>query len=295
MRAFWISVLCASTAAAEPLPTEFRRVGPTPLDLPHVAEASGVASASTPGFLWIINDSGGTADIHLIGIDGKSRGKLRLKGVENHDWEALASFSLQGKNHLLVADTGDNQARRETSAIHIVAEPTLPNPGDTLDAVSPPSWQIHFRHQGGPRDCEAVAVDAKAGKILLITKRTQPPEVHELPLRPPAESGVLTTRKIGFTSVKPPVATLIPFSNQPTGLDLSADGSLAAILTYHGVFLFPRNPGESWADALARKGTALDSHRLIQAEAITFSENRSKIHVLSEGCKSPLVTYQPGK
>jgi hypothetical protein len=79
--------------------------GETRLKSPAITEASGIAvSPSNPDFLWIINDSGGTADIHLVGTDGSDRGKLGLKDTKNIDWEDIASFKLDGKSYLLVAD-----------------------------------------------------------------------------------------------------------------------------------------------------------------------------------------------
>lgn len=242
--------------------------------------------------MWVINDSGGTPDLHLAGTDGTDRGKLTVKGVKNLDWEDLAPFMLDGKPYLLVADTGDNNAQRETRAFHILREPALPAAGKNLDATATPAWQVQFRYEGGPRDCESVAVDAKAGKILFISKRTAPPEVYELPLRAPAKKGILTARPIGRTSVKSPGGDLFAFSNQPTGLDISADGTLAAVVTYYGVFLFPRVPAESWADAFSRKPLPLAPHRLGQAESVAFSKDGKTIFAISEGRDSPIARYR---
>lgn len=265
----------------------------TKLQAPAVTEASGLAiSPADPRFMWIVNDSGSTPDIHLAGTDGTYRGKVTLKNTKNIDWEDLASFSLDGKNYLLVADTGDNDARRESRTLHILREPKLPADGETLAATVQPAWQIEFRYEAGPRDCEAVAVDARAGKILLISKRTNPPEVYQLPLHPPAKSGILTANKIGTTEVKSPVDSLIPFRNQPTGLDITADGSLAAVVTYYGVFLFPRKPDESWAEAFAKPAATLPPHLLGQAESVAFSKDGKTIHAISEGRNPPVVSYQ---
>lgn len=291
MRALCISLLGVGIAVAD----DFAPAGRINLKAPSVTESSGLAAASAPGMLWVINDSGGTPEIHLVGTDGSDHGRLQVKGTRNIDWEALASFRLDGKRYLLVADTGDNRSRRETSVLHIVEEPEMPKAGQPLDAAAMAAWRIEFRYPDGPRDCEAVAVDAEEEKIILITKRTDPPEVHQLPLRAPKKRGIQVTRKIGTTSVKPTAATLIPFSDQPTGLDLSPDGSLAAVVTYHGVFLFPRNAGESWAAAFSRNPEPLKPHRLVQAEAIAISNDLSRIHVLSEGRQAPIVSYQRRK
>ena len=250
-------------------------------------------SPTRPDLLWIVNDSGGTPDIHLAGTDGSDRGKLALQDAPNIDWEDLAAFKLDGKPYLLVADTGDNASRRDSCVLYIVREPKLPAAGKQLVATAAPVWTIRFRYEDGPRDCEAVAVDAKAGKILLISKRTKPPVVYELPLRATGKRGIMTARRIGTTTVKPAGGSLIPFFDQPTGLDISPDGSLAAIITYHAVFLFSRNPSEeTWAAAFAKAPLALPPHRLSQAESVAISPDSKTIRVVSEGKASAIKIYQ---
>jgi hypothetical protein len=260
---------------------------------PAIKEASGLAASSyDPNFLWIINDSGGAPEVHLTEINGTARGKVRLKNVTNIDWEDLASFSLDGQNYLLIADTGDNNSKRSTCKLYIIREPDIPAPGKTLDETTLPTWQIEFNYQGGPRDCEAVAVDASTGKILLVSKRTQPPEVYEIPLRAPRKSGVITLKSIGQTEVKSPGGTIVPMYDQPTGLDIAAEGTAAAITTYYGVFLFSRAPKESWAQAFTRPAIPLGSHLLGQAESVAFSKNGKTIYATSEGPQAPIARYQ---
>lgn len=294
MNTRWISACVALAGVSSITAAEFVPVAERPkIQSPAIKEASGLAiSPTNPDFMWVINDSGGTPDLHLVGTDGTDRGKVTLKGVKNIDWEDLASFSLDGKPYLLVADTGDNNAKRDSRTFHILREPTLPAAGKTLAETVLPVWQIGFRYEGGPRDCEAVAVDANAGKILFLSKRTNPPEVYELPLRPPKKPGLLTARAVGRTSVKSPGGDLVGFSNQPTGLDITADGSLAAVITYYGVFLFPRTSAETWAEAFSKQPVLLPPHLLGQAESVAFSKDGKTIFAISEGRASPVARYQ---
>lgn len=294
MRHAWISVLFALTTPAFAASPGFELQAPaTKLLSPAITEASGLAVSPTRSdLLWIINDSGGTSDIHLSSTDGRDCGKLTLKDAPNQDWEDLASFMLDGKPCLLVADTGDNASHRDSCVLHIVREPVLPPAGKPLAATVAPAWSIRFRYEDGPRDCEAVAVDAKAEKIILISKRTDSPVVYELPLRAPAKRGIQTARRVGTTAVKAPAGNLLPFIDQPTGLDISADASLAAVVTYHGVFLFPRDKTESWAQAFAKSPTALPRHRLAQAESVALSPDGRSLFVVSEGAASPIRIYQ---
>jgi len=294
MQVLWITAALLAVAAAAPESTDFLPVAERPkLQSAAISEASGLAiSSANPDFMWIVNDSGGTPDIHLAGTDGTDRGNVALADTRNTDWEDIASFTLDGHNYLLVADTGDNNSKRESCTLYILREPALPADRQKLAGTVVPEWRIEFHYEDGPRDCESVAVDGKAGNIILISKRTQPPEVYQLPLRPSETKGLLTARRLGPTEVKSPLDSLIPFHNQPTGLDITADNTLAAVVTYYGVFLFPRKPDESWAEAFAKPPTALQPHLLGQAESVGFSKDGKTIYVVSEGRGSPIARYQ---
>jgi hypothetical protein len=288
----WLA-LFLSTFLQSPA-VEFTPVAEIPkIQSPAITEASGLAiSPTNPDFMWIINDSGGTPDIHLVSTDGSERGKLTVNGVKNIDWEDLASFTLDGKPYLLIADTGDNNAKRQTGIFYILPEPALPAAGKNLSVSLAPEWQIPFRYEGGPRDCESVAVDAQAEKILFISKRTLPPELYEVPLRAPKNPTVQSAKPLGTLAVKSPVSELFPITNQPTGLDITADGTLAAVVTYYGVFLFPKSPGQTWAEAFSNKPSILLPHKHAQAESIAFSKDGKTITTISEGRESPIVRYR---
>ena len=116
--------------------------------------------------------------------------------------------------------------------------------------------------------------------------------IYELPLKP-AGNDLVTAKRIGtiptpFPAGNPP----IPFAAQPTGFDLSADGRMAVVVTYLGTFVFPKATGESWPAAFAKAPIALDPHLLRQAESVAFSRDGFLIHAVSEGARSPLVTYR---
>ncbi len=259
---------------------------------PAVNEASGLAvSPKNDRFLWTLNDSGGTPDLHLLTTAGEDRGKVTVTRAANIDWEDIASFTLDGKSYLLIADIGDNNAVRPIRTVHILLEPTLPADGQKLTGSVTTAWHIDFTYEGGPRDCESVAVDAVAGKIILVSKRTKPPEVYEMPLRAPKTSAPLVLKKTSVTSVDSPAGNALPFASQPTGLDISADCTLAAVVTYYGVFLFPRKPEESWVEAFSHKPQPLAPHALPQAESVAFSKDGKRIYVISEGKNSPIRSY----
>jgi hypothetical protein len=283
-----ISLLAIGSLAAEP--SFSLQPDPPKLASPAINEASGLAVSPTDqGFLWIVNDSGGTPEIHLSGADGSDRGSMTIADSKNTDWEDLASFTLDGKPYLLIADTGDNGSSRKSCKLYVVREPKLPIDGESLSGVIPIDWKISFTYEDGPRDCESVAVDARDRKIILVSKRTDPPGVYELPLRP-GENPV--AKKIGTTRTDSSGVGLgIAFRNQPTGMDISADGSMAAIVTYVGVFLFKRGAEETLADAFARRPEFLGMHTLPQAESVAFTADRKRIFVVSERRNSPVVHF----
>lgn len=287
-----LAVLCWAVVAAQAEdvgPSLIRQEPVASLQSPAVAEASGVAvSPVRADRLWLINDSGSAAELHRAGTDGSALGKVAVPGVKNTDWEDLSSFILGGKPYLLIADTGDNASGRPECQLHVVAEPK-----ETAKEAAV-AWTIRFTYDDGPRDCESVAVDEKAGKILLVSKRTSPPFLYELPLKPAGKDPVVA-KKIG--KIDDPLATgglPIPYGTQPTGLAVSPDGKRAAVVTYARVFLFTRAGGESWGAAFARRPAVLDPHRLRQAEAIGFSRDGSELFAVSEGGKSPVVRYRRG-
>ena len=259
----------------------------------NLNEASGLAvSRRDPNLLWLINDSGSPAKAHLADSSGQARGFINFKGIKNTDWEDLAAFTLDGKPYLLIADTGDNDARRKEVALHIIAEPKPVSAGSPLSLNTKPDWTIRFRYEDGPRDCESVAYDPSTRSILLITKRDKPAKVYQLPLPTSSNSAPLIAKRLGPLAklTLPPKTLPHPYATQPTSLDISADGKIAAVLTYRGIYLFRRSAKETWTQAFAKAPEILGAHGLSQAEALAFSPDSKTIYVTSEGKRPRLVT-----
>jgi len=305
----WWAGLCVSLAvmAAETgvEGTMARFAGPVIAGhLPEaVHEASGLAvSRRDPGLFWTHEDSGGEPVLEAIAADGASRGRVRVSGVRrNVDWEDISSFELDGKAWLLIADTGDNRARRGDCSLLVVEEPEPARLAPQREIVVPVSWRIPVIYPDGPRDVEAVAVDAAENRVYLLAKRTTPHGLYVLPLRPtPPGRPMPPMERIGelpaFPSAEGAQAMLpIPFGMyraQPTGMDFSADGSAAVIVTYGDVMVYPRRRDERWIDALARTPIRLESHGLPQAEGVGFSADGRAILVVGEGKAAPVLRYE---
>lgn len=265
---------------------------PVRIASPAVTEASGIAaSIRHPDSWWVVNDSGSPPRLHLVGGDGADRGSVAIRQVRNRDWEDLASFSWKDQPYVLVADTGDNGANRKSCVLHIVPEPSVDKQGRLLAGNVAPAWSIGFRYDDGPRDCEAVTVDSQAGRILLLSKRTKPPVLYQLPLIPATRATQVAKRMVE-TRTDCPGGALMAFGNQPTGMDLTSDGRAAAISTYSGWFLVTRRDGETWRDAFLRGPVWRGPHGLPQAESIAFSKDSSTVILTSEG-KHPEIRRFP--
>ena len=288
MKAVQLLLLLAVCAHAQDTFTLLEK--PAKIGSAAITEASGLAvSPSSDGFLWIVNDSGGTPEIHLCNTDGTPRGSVTVKGVKNTDWEDLAAFTYKGENFLLISDTGDNDSKRDSVFLLIVREPALPTAGKSVAGEVPVAWKIESTFEDGPRDCEAVAVDARKEKIILVSKRTEPPLVYELPLQPAEKEQV--AKRIGTTQTIAPAFILLPHRNQPTEMDISPDGSTAAIVSYYGVFLFPKENGQTWGEAFAAQSVRIGSHKLPQAESVAFAKDGKSLRCISEGRNSSIVTF----
>ena len=259
---------------------------------PTNREASGLAaSRRAPDLLWTHNDSGG--DPILFALDartGARRGRVRLEGIKNTDWEDIAAYTLDGRAWLLVADTGDNFSRRKQVVLHVLEEPDPATLRADAEITVRPAFSIAFVYEDGARDCEAVAVDPAEKMVYLLSKRDVPARLYRLPLQPAAEKTPAAARfvvEIPHIPQPDPLQKAIQLPTfalrgMPTAMDFSADGSVAAVLVYSNLMLFPRGAGEFWASALARRPVFLAPPQLPQAEAVCFSPDGRQLYVTSE-------------
>ena len=257
-------------------------------------EISGLAASRThPGLFWAINDGGNSAQLHLMDERGQHRGSVPVAGVANIDWEDLASFELDGKPYLLIADTGDNGGLRQDLVLHVFEEPT--------DLATPAklAWSLRFRWPDGPRDCEAVAVDPKRGEVLLLSKKRVPPELFRLALRPPGRDEAVAEFIGALPGIEQPDAGDLRrspiygrYRAQITGADLSPNGRVLAVLNYRSVHFLVRPRDGDWGPALAGKPSHLTLPWMPQAEAIAFALDGQSLVIGSEQLPSPLLRFR---
>jgi len=252
---------------------------------PDLDELSGLAvSRADATLLWGHNDTGGGPRLFRIGLNGEDLGSVRIAGVEANDWEDLAAFEDGGGPALLVADTGDNFQLRSWPVLYALRDPGRRGRPELL-------WRLAFRFPDGAHDVEAVAVDPRERAILLVTKRDAPPRLYRLPLPESPPATRVTAEFLGEVAGLPPRPTLRqrlaePFAwllHSPVALDVSRDGLAAVLVTGHHAYVYRREAGTSWAQAMARAPLAIPLPPLKQIEAAALSADGRELFVGSEG------------
>jgi hypothetical protein len=263
---------------------------------PELDEVSGLAaSRAHPGIYWAQNDSGGGARLVAMAADGARVASYSVSGAENIDWEDVDAFELDGKRYLMVADTGDNGGIRKLLTLYVIEEPARLRDGDTLK----PAWVVNFRWPDGARDCEASAVDAARGEVLLISKKRVPPELFRVNLRPANDAVQVAELLTTLPAIRQPSQSDLKknpvygrYRSQITGADLSPNGRVLAVLNYHSIHLYVRDTGEEWSAAMKQPPGELTFPWLPQAEAIAFSPDGRSLLIGGEQRPSPRLMYR---
>ena len=287
-RAVWL-LLTLSLACGCSEPSAGENQAATPLlftvagrlENDRIDEASGLArSQREPGVLWTMNDDG-KARLFALDTAGRDKGNVDLKKADNDDWEDLASFTLDGEPHLVVADIGDNQAKRKKVTLYVAREP---RPSEDKTKVD---WHVDFKYPDGPRDAESAAVDIDNERVLILSKRDIPPVLYEVPLR---SDDKVTAKWLGtIDSLPKPSRQDVEFAPRtkdwhwpPPGMAISADNRAAVILTYRALYSYLRKPGQDWFEALNTKPVRVGLGNFRNAEAVAFGDDARTVFVTGE-------------
>ena len=333
-RASWTAAAClvASLGACteEVTPSMTDRVDGAPLAvapygpqvvvadlLPHDEELRGISGLVTSrthaDTLWAISDTATQLFAIQLRDDGVEVRSTRVRGVDRYDWEDLAWFEEDGDTFLMIADVGTNRpasAERtrggeQVGKLHVVAEP---RPGEKKVKVQ---RTITFTLPCEPiRDLEAVAVDTARREILLVEKRASVKRLLVLDLdqdhhEPTSEDWAeVSLPELHHHEQQPataPSALLYQTSwrRNPTALDCL--GRRAVLLTNRHAYVYERDVGASWTQALATAPRQLQipfklelpgrapqtlppgaSPVLPQREAACFSRDGASVFVASE-------------
>lgn len=260
------------------------------IDNPTISESSGLArSQRSTDLLWTHNDSGGAASAYAISPRGQYLGALALTGALNLDWEDMASFTEAGQPSLLLADIGDNNAFRPFVTLYIVDEPEPSRLRPDAELSAAPRRTLTVLYPDGPRDAEAVAVDANEGFVYLLSKRDAVPRLYRVPLAPLLP--VQVAEALGDTSIPRAAAGAADPErfNWVTSMDFRDDASEIAVLTQDRVYVYRRAAGEPIAAAMQRgPAETIAVPGFSQAEAVSFAQDGS-LYVSFENLPAPLA------
>lgn len=234
------------------------------IDNPARNEVSGIVkSTQFKNTYWVHGDSGTKDHIYAINADGEIKAKdkdfkgTEIIGAKNRDWEDIA---IGNDGTLVLADFGNNCHCREDLKILIIKEP---EPDDKkaeviseYDITYPKNTSLLGLFIEDNHNAEAVFVRDEF--IYVITKNETGGEakLYRLDNPSPDTINVLTELET------------FKFKGQVTGADISEDESQLAVLTYHSIWLFDLQEGESMFDG---KSYHQRIRGVEQVESITFS------------------------
>lgn len=217
-----------------------------------------VACRTRPGYWWAQNDSGNPAELILLDPDLRVAGEYPIAAT-NTDWEDLA----WADGRIFIADTGDNQRRRDHVKVIMIAEP---------DAHQPPSGPLHpernftLRFPDGPRDVEALVVSQTA--LWLLDKRVGGTTIWQADRNGQDEQ---LLREVHLTGLVGPILAA----------DLTANGDTLAVAHPVGVHFYPVQAGDL-TTLIPSQATVVLLPLAPQREALAFSLDGSAILCGSE-------------
>ena len=259
------------------------------LESRRLIEASGI-QAGANGAFFLHNDDGTL--LFFADASGRDLGSRTVADAKSRDWEDITRVPGPDGPLLVIGDIGDNRQVRGRVSLYFLPEPELTNPTAEVRV----EHRLRFSYPDGPRDVESMAYDPDGGRILLLSKRDQPPRLYALPLelalwqhelvaeflgevpgfRPPTRGDILRNPRRGL------------WVSQPTGMDISPDGRMAAVITYRSLYLFRREATESWVEAFGKPPEEFIGPPGSHDEAVSFSLDGRSIFVAAEGQRAPL-------
>ncbi len=250
----------------------------------EITESSGLTESSRAGVFWTHNDSGDRARLFAVQPDSGTLGQVSLQGIEAVDWEAIGAYSWKGQDWIVVADCGDNQAKRTSVMFYKFVEPedfqnwipeNVPSAQRTAIVARQEIQQIEVTFDDGPRDCEAIAIDAASSRILMVAKSLIPSVgVYEVRFDPSDISRIVHTKARRICTLNIPMAT-----------DMAIDKETRDIIVagYFHAFYFPSGaPNDSTVDQMQRLPSRIEMPRMKQIEACTL-DREGNLWISSEG------------
>jgi len=257
-----------------------------------LAEISGVAaSRKNADVLWVHNDSGDSARIYAMNIQGKHLGVYNLLGASATDWEdmAIGPGPIEGQDYIYVGDTGDNARSRSSVTIYRVAEPLVSATQNPVTVNLDDVDVLPMRYPGpAVFDCETLLVDPVSGDIFLVTRDREGQGVARVFRNPaPHTPGVMVTLEL--------VATVsLPLEVKGGDISPSGDAVLMRLHSYSSDedgYYWPRAEGTNLWEAFSGLACTVPLVEEPQGEALAFAADGLGYYTISEGAFQPIYFY----
>lgn len=256
-----------------------------------LTEISGIAaSRKNPGVLWVHNDSGDTARLFALSVDGAWLGTWTLPGVTPVDAEdmTIGPGPTPGVDYLYLGDIGDNANFAAAVRVYRMVEPVVdlgaPPAEHAFDSVD----TITLTYPDGPRDAETLMVDVNADLYIVSKRVTAQGRVY----RAGFPQSTQTPMVMEFVASLPWGDSLGGGLLGATGGDIAADGGAVIIRRYAfanpQATLWLREPGEPLANVFSRPGCNVTLPADPQGEAIAFAPDCLAYYTVSEGANQPI-------
>ena len=253
-----------------------------------LTEISGLAaSRQNADVLWVHNDSGDSARIYALSIQGKHLGVYNLLGASATDWEdiAIGPGPTAGQDYIYVGDVGDNARSRSSVTVYRVAEPLVSDTQDPVTTNLADVDALPMRYPGpAVYDCEALLVDPLSGDLFLVTKdRAGEGVAHVFRNPAPHTPGVTVTLEL---------VNNIPLPAQVTGGDVSPSGDGVLLRLYYQAYYWPRAMGTNLWEAFSKTACPAPLAVEPQGEAIAFAADGLGYFTVSERSSQPVYFYE---
>jgi hypothetical protein len=254
-----------------------------------LTEISGIEVGRGPRF--IVHNDDGHPDLWVVDASGEIVRQLRINGARNRDWEDITRIEHGGQSLLAIGDIGDNLGRRSSIQVYFIEWPT-PEAPLAINLVH----RLELSYPDGPRDCEAMAYDPASERLLFLTKRDKPPRLYGVEISQALRESNLQLEFLATApTFRPPTHGDMKrwgedgvWVSRPTGMDIDSAGKLAAVITYRSLYLFQRQPGQSWEEAFQNSPREFHGPASLDEEAIAFGPDNEALFISSEGYSAPI-------
>ena len=251
-------------------------------DPAYLSEVSGLAcSRVTPGYLWAQGDD--TYKVRALTPEGQYVSTIRL-GKYYRDWEDICVGNYNDTSYVFVGIFGDNGCHhKDDYYIYYFKEPEIVEGDIEVDVDT-----IHFGYPDGvAHNAETLMYDNVEQMLYIVDKYDNSDAmgvIYSLPFRTDYEGMQVLTEwtKLGSGQY---------FMN-PTGGDISPDGSKIIVKNEAFMLIWNREEGESVANAMARRPKQVKAYKKeSQGEAIAWLDTTCFYTTSDSGVKEPIYMY----